>query len=514
MNLAALLHNAAAAFGHRPALSLGERVLLDYRGLQARVARLAAGLRGAGLKPGDRVALVMSNRPCYLELLFAIWHAGLVAVPVNARLHPREVAFILQDCGVSLLFVTGELAEAMAQAAVQAGCVRRVVDVDHADYEHLLLEPAPTATARGDDLAWIFYTSGTTGRPKGAMLTHRNLQLMAWSYLCDVDFLTEQDSLLHLGPQSHAAGLFGLSFVAKGAHHVMPESGGFEPGELVSLIGRYPSATFFLAPTMLRRLVADRAIAQCRVENVRTLLCGAAPIYASDVRGALAVFGPRFWNGYGQGECPCTITAMPKHLYAEGLSEERLTSVGIVRTGVEVCITDDRGKPLPPGEVGEITVRGDVVMRGYWNNPEATARALRDGWLFTGDLGVMDAEGYLWLKDRSKDLIISGGANIYPREVEEVLLSDPAVAEAAVVGRPDPQWGESVVAFVVPRAGAIADPARLDRLCLDNIARFKRPRQYVVVPELPRNNTGKVLKTELRVRLARQDFPISPGEHP
>ncbi|MFN7278173.1 MAG: class I adenylate-forming enzyme family protein, partial [Betaproteobacteria bacterium] len=251
-----------------------------------------------------------------------------------------------------------------------------------------------------------------------------------------------------------------------------------------------------------------------RVENVRTRLCGAAPIYASYVRGALAVFGPRIWNGYGQGECPCTITAMPKHLYAEGLSEERLTSVGIVRTGVEVCITDDRGKPLPPGEVGEITVRGDVVMRGYWNNPEATARALRDGWLFTGDLGVMDAEGYLWLKDRSKDLIISGGANIYPREVEEVLLSDPAVAEAAVVGRPDPQWGESVVAFVVPRAGAIADPARLDRLCLDNIARFKRPRQYVVVPELPRNNTGKVLKTELRARLARQDFPISPGEHP
>ncbi len=505
MNLVALLHNAAASFGHRPALSLGDRVLLDYRGLQQRVARLAAGLMGAGLEPGDRVALVMSNRPCYLELLFAAWHAGLVVVPVNAKLHPREVAFILQDCGASLLFVTAELAEGMDRAAAEAGCVKRVVNVDDADYERLLREPVAAAEAVGDDLAWIFYTSGTTGRPKGAMLTHRNLQLMAWSYLCDVDFITERDALFHLGPQSHAAGLFGLTFVAKAAHHVMPASGGFDPGELAHLIDHHESSTFFVAPTMLRRLFTEPAMERCRVENIRTILCGAAPIYATDVRQALARFGPRFWNGYGQGECPCTITAMPKHMYAHGLSEERLVSVGIVRTGVEVRVTDDAGVPLPRGEVGEIAVRGDIVMRGYWNNPEATARAIRGGWLFTGDLGVSDAEGYLWLKDRSKDLIISGGANIYPREVEEVLLADPAVAEAAVVGRPDPEWGESVVAFVVPRMGATPDPARLDRLCLDNIGRFKRPKQYLVVPELPKNNTGKVLKTELRARLAQTE---------
>jgi acyl-CoA synthetase (AMP-forming)/AMP-acid ligase II len=502
VNLAALLHHAARSFGARPAISVGDIRVATYAELDRRVVRLAAALRGTlGLAAGDRIALVMSNRPQYLELLFAIWHAGLVAVPVNAKLHPVEVAYILDHCGVKLLCVTADLAESMAAAARDADPALRVVDVDGAAFRALDAEPQPMAEVEGDAVAWIFYTSGTTGRPKGAMLTHRNLSLMAWSYLCDVDFLTEHDALLHLGPQSHAAGLFGLTHVAKASHHVLPASGGFDPGELVDLVNATPNSTFFVAPTMLRRLFDAPAIARLRVENVRTVLCGAAPIYADDVRGALRVFGPRFWNGYGQGECPCTITAMPKHLYAQPLDDERLVSVGIVRTGVEVRVVDEAGRDRPPGETGEIAVRGDIVMSGYWNNPDATAAALRAGWLHTGDLGAFDADGFLSLRDRSKDLIISGGANIYPREVEEVLLGDPGVAEVAVVGAPDAEWGERVVAFVVARPGAQVTAASLDARCLDRIARFKRPKDWRFVDALPRNAYGKVLKTELRARL-------------
>jgi len=314
--------------------------------------------------------------------------------------------------------------------------------------------------------------------------------------------ITEHDSLIHVGPQSHAAGLLALTHVAKASRHVLPVSGGFEPSELTTLIDDHPSSTFFASPTMLRRLLDSPSTARCRVDHIRTILCGAAPVYVQDVRRALAAFGPRFSNGYGQGECPCTITQMPKHLYAVTEDEARLVSVGIARTGVEVRVVDSQDNEVPVGEIGEIAVRSDIVMRGYWNQPDATARALANGWLHTGDLGAMDREGFFSLKDRSKDLIISGGSNIYPREVEEVLLTDPAVIEVAVVGRRDEQWGESVVAFVVSRPGQQPPSVEnLDRLCLDNLARFKRPKQYIFVSELPRNQTGKVLKAELRQQL-------------
>jgi len=503
MNLATLLHNAARSFGDRPAIAFGDELKHTYAEMQSRVVQLAAGLRSiSGVGAGDRVALVMSNRVEYLELLFAIWHAGLVAVPINAKLHAREVAFILGDCDVKLCFVTEDRAEAVSLAVADIQSVKRVVCVGRPEYEDLLGGSISQAHADRDDLAWIFYTSGTTGRPKGAMLTHQNLQLMAWSYLCDFDLITEQDSLIHVGPQSHAAGLLALTHVAKASRHVLPVSGGFEPSELTTLIDDHPVSTFFASPTMLRRLLDSPSTARCRVDHIRTILCGAAPVYVQDVRRALAAFGPRFSNGYGQGECPCTITQMPKHLYAVTEDEARLVSVGIARTGVEVRVVDSQDNEVPVGEIGEIAVRSDIVMRGYWNQPDATARALANGWLHTGDLGAMDREGFFSLKDRSKDLIISGGSNIYPREVEEVLLTDPAVIEVAVVGRRDEQWGESVVAFVVSRPGQQPPSVEnLDRLCLDNLARFKRPKQYIFVSELPRNQTGKVLKAELRQQL-------------
>lgn len=502
MNISTLLGNAARTYGTRPAVSLGDERRFTYSEMYERVVRIAGGLRNVlGLKIGARVVLAMSNRPQYLEVLFAIWHAGLVAVPVNAKLHAREVAFILDNCDASLCLVTEEHAEAVASLAGGVERPVRVVCVDGADYSTLFHEPIAQTIVGRDELAWLFYTSGTTGRPKGAMLSHLNLQLMAWSHLCDFDHVTDRDNLLHLGPQSHAAGLVSLSFVAKGANNVLPVSGGVDAGEIALLINRYENLTFFAAPTMTRRLVDSPDIAQCAIEHVRSIIGGGAPFFATDVKRVLEVFGPRFINAYGQGECPCTITGMPKHLYTPDVTEERLVSVGVARSGVEVRIVDVESREVMCGEPGEIVVRSPIVMNGYWKQPQATAETIRDGWLHTGDMGTRDERGFVWLKDRAKDVVISGGSNIYPREVEDVLCSDPGVAEVAVVGEADAKWGEAVVAFVVARTGHSLSVERLDRLCLDNLARYKRPKRYVFLDALPKNSTGKVLRTELREKL-------------
>jgi long-chain acyl-CoA synthetase len=370
--------------------------------------------------------------------------------------------------------------------------------------------PTPLVDRLPADAAWLFYTSGTTGRPKGATLTHRNLLMASLSYFADVDQVMPQDCILHAAPLSHGSGLYGLPHVARGAVSVVPHSGGVDGDEIAALLSRWPGMSLFAAPTMVKRLAGDQAVAAADLSHLKTIIYGGAPMYLADLEDALGVFGPRLAQIYGQGESPMTITALSKadHAGRDDLRwRERLQSVGVPRTDVEVRVVDDADRELPAGEVGEVVVRGDVVMAGYWNQPDATAETLRGGWLHTGDVGSFDADGFLTLRDRSKDLIISGGMNVYPREVEEVLLRHPGVRAAAVVGRPDPEWGEAVVAFVVPADGAAPPPVEdLDRTCLENIARFKRPKDYRFVDVLPTNNYGKVVKRELRDRL-RADAP-------
>jgi long-chain acyl-CoA synthetase len=502
MNLAHLLSNAARSFPTLPAVSVGDRLLYDYAAYGALSARLAGAFHDPlGLRPGDRVALAMTNNPEYLAILFAIWRAGLVAVPANAKLHARELTYIVEDCGARLCLATADVAVSLA--GLLPTSVRLIVLGEKDWLDLIAVEPSGVTERGPEDLAWIFYTSGTTGKPKGAMLSHRNLMTMAAAYLADVDFLSGEDCLLHLTAQSHATGLFGLSHIAKATHQVLPLSGGFDPAEISELLSLNRSATLFVPPTGLRRLLHHPAFARANVDAIRTVLLGAAPVYAADLKAGYEVLGPRLWNGYGQGESPCTITAMPKALLASAVEtgdEPLMVSVGIPRTGIEVSIVDGEDRPLPPGEVGEVVVRGDTVMAGYWSQPEASALALRSGWLHTGDLGAFDGRGFLTLLDRAKDLIISGGANIYPREIEDVLLQDPHVAEAAVIGVPDPDWGESVMAVLVAAPEAVLDLGRLERLCLDHVARFKRPKHWRVVDALPKNSAGKVLKRELRVR--------------
>jgi long-chain acyl-CoA synthetase len=258
----------------------------------------------------------------------------------------------------------------------------------------------------------------------------------------------------------------------------------------------------------VRRLVDSAKASGGRGEGLRTVVYAGGPMYEADILEAVEVMGPRFVQIYGQGECPMGITALPREDVADRTHPQwrgRLNSVGTAQSQVRVAILDADGNEVPPGEVGEIAVRGATVMSGYWKNPDASAKTLREGWLWTGDMGAMDADGYVTLQDRSKDVIISGGSNIYPREVEEVLLSHPGVREASVVGRADPEWGEVVVAFVVCEAGAEVGRETLDALCLDRIARFKRPKTYRFVDTLPKNNYGKVLKTELRERLNMEE---------
>jgi long-chain acyl-CoA synthetase len=466
---------------------LGRRRLADYRSLAARAGAVAAGLRQRhGLQTGDRVAVLLRNRPEYLDLLWGAWLAGLAVVPVNAKLHAREVEFILQHSGARLLCSSADLA-----GGVQGGVP--VLDVEAADYRRLPQagHSAEVVHRQPMDLAWLFYTSGTTGRPKGVMITHRNLLSMALCYFADVDTVHPADASLYAAPMSHGAGLYCVPHVLAGARHLLPESGGFEPAEILALGRSVGSLSMFAAPTMVKRLVDAGEPGA----GIKTIVYGGGPMYAADIQRAMAVMGPRFVQIYGQGECPMGITALSRaHLRdtTHPRHAQRIASVGIAQSNVEVRVA------AAPGEAGEVQVRGDTVMAGYWGNPEATARTLVDGWLQTGDVGVLDDDGFLTLKDRSRDLIISGGSNIYPREVEEVLLQHPAVREVAVVGRPHPEWGEEVVAYVVPRQPGSLDTGELDALCLSGIARFKRPRQYRLLDELPKNHYGKVLKTALR----------------
>jgi len=493
MNTANFLHASARRLPDHPAIAHGKRTVFTYGELASRAARLAAGLRSKlGLMPGDRAALYMQNCVEYFEVLFALWHAGLVAVPVNAKLHARELAWILGNSGAKACFAIGDVEGV------------EVIDVRGKAYGALLLDTggAP-AEVRPDDPAWLFYTSGTTGVPKGAMLTHRNLLFATQAYFADIDRLFPGDSIVHSAPLSHGSGLYALPHFAAGATNVIPESSGFEADEVFDLVDAHRNVSFFAAPTMIVRLLASPAARP--VPNLKTISYGGAPMYVADSVRAIELFGPRLYQLFGQGESPMTITGLPQSLHAERNHPrflERLASCGFARTGVEVRVVDDEDRDLPAGEIGEIVTRSDCVMGGYWQNAAATEKTLRGGWLHTGDLGSLDTEGFLTIRDRSKDMIISGGSNIYPREIEEVLLRHPGVAECSVVGRPHPEWGEEVVAFVVIRAHATLAAQDLDTLCLENIARFKRPKDYRFVEALPKNNYGKVLKTELRKKLS------------
>ncbi|NYT43795.1 AMP-binding protein [Alcaligenaceae bacterium] len=507
MNIAQWLYARARLTPDAPALFQGSTLVADYGQFAAQACALAQSLkRDHGIQPGDRIALYMPNRTELLVLMYAAWWTGAAVVPINYKLHAKEAAWIADNAQATLVFTDD--GRSLGDVSLPPGC--RELGVDTAAFASMLagaqaLMP-PMALGAGT-LAWLFYTSGTTGRPKGVMLTHDNLMAMSLCYTVDVDDVSQADAILYAAPMSHGAGLYNFIFVRMGGRHVVPATRGFDCAEILDLARRLREVSMFAAPTMVKRLVAAASAAGSTGDGIKTIVCGGAPMYAADFTQALEALGPKFVQIYGQGESPMTITAMRRELIADRKHpqwDERIASVGTAQSCVELRIVDDKLHDVPLGTHGEVLVRGHTVMQGYWRNSKATQETLVDGWLRTGDIGYLNADGFLTLTDRSKDVIISGGTNIYPREVEEVLLRHPDIFEVAVIGNPHPEWGEEVVAFVVSRSGRTVDAAVLEAWCKAEIASFKKPKRYVFCEDLPKNSYGKILKTELRETAKQQ----------
>ena len=509
MNIGHCLTKSARTFPDNLAIAHGEKKL-SYAEFNGRANRLANVLYKQGIQQGDNVAVLMHNCPEMLESMFAGFKIGCGVVPINFRLHPKEYAFIIKHSEAKALILSPEFNEEIIKACTGFPCVQFIITLSGArdyllDYEFLLSAESDQfndVDVNADDVAWIFYTSGTTGNPKGAMLTHRNLLNMTMNFYADMaPGFGSSDVVLHAAPLSHGSGCYALPNIAKGAANVILESKSFDPETVLKTIQEHRVTNMFAAPTMIKRLVDSPAIDRYDHSSMRFLNYGGAPMLVEDLMDAVKKLGPCLVQLYGQAESPMTITYLSHTDHVlDGDSDQtkRLASAGIPRTDVEVKIVDPDGNELPPGETGEIVTRSDLVMKGYWRAPEATAETLRDGWLYTGDMGYMDKRGYLFLMDRSKDMIISGGENIYPREIEEVIVGHPSVREVAVIGIPDSQWGEAIKAVVSLVPGSKATETELINFCTEHIARYKKPQSVDFVDELPKNNYGKIIKRELR----------------
>ncbi len=515
MNIGSILSTAAARHPeHIAVIYKGQQ--RSFRAFNQRANRLASALRSMGLAKGDRVAVLQRNCPELMETMFASFKAGGVVVPINARLHPREYQFIIAHSGAKFVVFTKEFADGMAAVRAELPEVSCFIGVDGGAsdtlcYDDLLAAGAPddadAETAEGD-VCWFFYTSGTTGRPKGAMVTHGNLRFMTDHYLSEVYPLLPQDMVLHAGPLTHGSGLWMLPITLGGATQVINDSPSFDPEHIFGLIERHKvSKIAFVAPTMITMLLRSPAIARFDLSSLKFIGYGGANMLVEDLKRAIRQWGPMLCQIYGQGESPMTISMLERqdHVLSEDPRiEQRLASAGKVRAGISVTVLDENARPVSVGEIGEVCITGPVVMKGYWRDDVATAEAFKGGIYHTGDLARFDEDGYLYLLDRKKEMIISGGANIYPREVEEILALHPDVVEVAVIGIPDRLWGESVLALVRPRENAAVTEGSLIALCQENLAGYKKPRYFRFVDDLPKNAYGKILKRELKQHYAAE----------
>jgi long-chain acyl-CoA synthetase len=510
MNAFVFLDKSASELPDTPAIQWGE-VRHSYREFRNRALAVGGNLLAAGLERGDRVAFALPNGPAIMEVMWGCFAAGLVVVPINARLHPREMAYIIENSGSRAFVHAPEYESGVVDHVDGIATLEHRYCTDPArsagrPYTDLLAPEA--ALARHVDLdptenSWLFYTSGTTGRPKGATWSHRTIRTVVMNYLADVHNIQRGDVVLHAAPMSHGGGIVGLPAVARGATNLILDTPNFEPKAMFAQIEQHHvSHVAFLAPTQIVSMLEDYEEGAYDLSSLQAICYGGAPMYIDHLRKAVESFGPVFAQIYGQGEAPITITGLPaiEHLDLLKRDDPRIGSVGRIRTDVEAAVMDGDDNLLPPGEVGEVVARGDVVMTGYWGNPEATAETLRSGWLHTGDVGYFDEAGYLYLMDRAKDVIITGGNNVYPREVEEVLLEHPAVASCVVLGIPHDYWGEAVHAVVVPVEGHEPSVEDLLAWCGDHLAGYKKPKEVDFVGELPISGYGKILRREVRAR--------------
>lgn len=511
MNLHSVLEGAARQWPQRTALidldAPGGERRFTYAGLWDEVERLGAGLRALGLQDGDRVAMLMGNSWEYVVAFLGISAAGMTSVPMNIRLLESELAHMVSDSGARLLIAQEALLRersglesipplgvALARAP-DSTPGRRFEDLGRA-------AAAAPAQVPEENVASLLYTSGTTGLPKGAMLPHRSW-LKVSDYVRHYLRYGDDEVTLHTAALTHGSGFLMLPTFAAGGTNALCAK--FEADRVLALFGEIGVTSGFFVPTMIQMLL-DAPRVEPRGWRLRSLYYAGSPIDPGTLQGALERFGPVLIQSFAQTEAPMFLTVLNhgEHL-AIARRPQLIRAAGRVVRDADVRIFDDEDRELPAGEIGEVVARAPHVMKGYWNRPEATAETLRNGWLHTGDVGRFDRDGYLYIVDRKKDMIISGGANVYAREVEQALLGLDGIKEAAVVGLPDPKWGEMVAAVLVSRSGAPLDDAALEAFCRAHIADYRRPKRFIWVDTLPRNAYGKVLKRELRMRYAQKE---------
>ena len=481
MQIGEMIRRAARLYGDAPAVSCEGRTL-SFREFDAATDRVGNALLAKGLRPGDRVGVLLPNGIEVLVAYYALAKSGLVRVGLNSRETMREHTHKMSDSGARALIGDGSISLDVEMSFGLEDLARMARDG----------ASTPCAVDREMDAPLrMGYTGGTTGKSKGVILTTRGEVAEIANYLVDyVPDIRKGDTMLHASPIAHASGSFFLPHLVRGARSViMPK---FDPGKFVELAEREQATTTFAVPTMIVTILEQPGLAKAKL-NLRRLCYGAAPIAPAVAERAQAAFGKVLAQTYGQTEAPMTITCLQPE------DHDRVGSAGRPYSFVEVRIVDENDQPVPTGEAGEVCARGEIVMKGYWNNPEATAKTLRGGWLHTGDIGRLDADGFLYLVDRKNDLLISGGFNVYPREVEDVLLGLPGVREAAVVGLPDEKWGDRVHAVVA--GSSELDGKQLLEALRGNIADYKRPRGIDVWPEIPKSAAGKILRREVRDRL-------------
>ena len=523
-NLAHFVTRAARRLADRPALVWGD-ASWSWREFDARIGAMAAALAERfGVVKGDRILVQSQNCNQMFEAMFACFRLGAVYVPTNYRQTPDEVAYLAEASGARGLICNASFpahAEACRssrkppQFVVAIGRAEFGEDYDALVEAHRGRTVADVAVDR-DDPCWFFFTSGTTGRPKAAVLTHGQMAFVATNHLCDLMPGTgPADASLVVAPLSHGAGVHQLAQVAAGATTVLMPSERFDVGEAWSLVERLRITNMFTVPTIVKRLVEHKAVDAFDHSSLRYVIYAGAPMYRADQKRALEKLGPVLVQYFGLGEVTGNITVLPPADHSldddTGVSGQGapIGSCGYERTGMQISIQDDAGDQLPPGVSGEICVTGPAVFAGYYDNPEANAKAFRDGWFRTGDLGHLDERGYLAITGRASDMYISGGSNIYPREIEEKILAHPKVSEAAVVGVPDPDWGEVGIAVLVAVEGEAVSEAEIAAFLAEKIARYKMPKRFVFFEEMPKSAYGKIPK--MLVRRALEERGLLSG---
>ena len=499
-----LIRRAAWEFAGQTAVIVPGKRKVSFAELEERSKRLAAGLLSLGLRNGDRVAVLLPNRQEYLEVYLALARAGLVRVTLNFRLSPGEHAYMLGDSESRALVVFHEFFTNLRAPLKGLKDLSQVILVDGKEagileYEEMIARHSPPAAEPEIGAEAVFrlhYTSGTTGRPKGAIQTHSSRVITTLNMLLDVVNFTHQDRVLHVAPLTHASGnLFLPSFIRGGANVPLER---FDPAQFCRVVEEEGITTVFLAPTMIIRLLAYPDLNRHKMESLQTIIYGGAPMPVEPLREALRRLGCRFVQIYGLAEATWADAVLTKEDH--GFSrEDRLGTIGRELRNVRLRLVDEGGNEVPPGAMGELTIQGPHLMREYWKQPEATAAALRKGWFHTGDLAKMDREGYITLLDRKGEMIVSGGFNVYPKEVEDTLYLHPGILEAAVFGVPHPEWGEVVKAVVFPKEGWTLKEEDLIEHCRNHLASYKKPRSVDFSQEpLPKNNAGKILRRALR----------------